>query len=305
MNNKLTLIFIIILISTSLYAQKTKESKELIRNINKLNTSKATTVELSERIKETIYLTRSWVFIDKSPEAENKKTLINLQDSKIPLTIEHLNALSINWTEANKQLYEGIKIELEKLIYKEKYVMNLLNSFESYNDPLTIFEVVPMVEQNGEVLEQFKIVELKLGILIKSLTSELQVYLPPLTSNTQKNDENPKQLLIKEYYFNTGIKDKISGFSYNERSKIPSSLYETDKEAYYEKYNIINQYLNPDSLVSDIYYLIDKTVSEDELHELNKMYRDPEKKKLIILNAGLQIKIDLYLLEQVKKITNE
>jgi methyl-accepting chemotaxis protein len=137
---------------TSTTLQKSEKVNERIRTVQNPSTDNLN--DLINLIENSRMLIRSWVFIDKKPETSDKLRLVELHEEEFPEIDSSLTALSDHWSNAGEQeLYLKISKTIQDTLFpKHKYIMGLLNSFESYDDPLTIFEVVPMVEEGGEVM---------------------------------------------------------------------------------------------------------------------------------------------------------
>lgn len=110
--------------------------------------------ELSDMVKETRMLIRSWVFIDKKPETPDKIALKSIHAEKFPAIDSAMADISKNWKDDSlRNEYTAIATAIRDTLFpKHQYLMNMLGSFESYDDPLVVFEVVPMVEEGGEII---------------------------------------------------------------------------------------------------------------------------------------------------------
>ncbi len=137
---------------TSTTLQKSERVNERIRTVQ--NPSTENLNELINIIENSRMLIRSWVFIDKKPETADKLNLVEIHQEEFPSVDSSLTALSEYWNnEEEREAYLKISTTIRDTLFpKHKYIMGLLNAFESYDDPLTIFEVVPMVEEGGEVM---------------------------------------------------------------------------------------------------------------------------------------------------------
>ncbi|NJM15481.1 MAG: GAF domain-containing protein [Bacteroidales bacterium] len=156
---KIALGFGIITIAVIVNAMLTRS---ILNNNSKVNNKINTVYEpssmylnqLEEAIKNTRMLIRSWVFIDKKPESADKTALKEIHENIFPHVDSALMALSESWNENEKELYQNVATTIKDTLFpRHQYIMSLLNSFESYDDPLVIFEVIPMVEEGGEVME--------------------------------------------------------------------------------------------------------------------------------------------------------
>ncbi len=110
--------------------------------------------ELVSLVEESRMLIRSWVFIDKKPETPDKVKLVKIHEEDFPKVDSSLTVLSDYWdVDSISDEYFDIRTTIRDTLFpKHQYIMGLLNTFESYDDPLTYFEVVPMVEEGGEIM---------------------------------------------------------------------------------------------------------------------------------------------------------
>ena len=110
--------------------------------------------QLASLVEESRMLVRSWVFIDKKPETPDKINLVKIHEEEFPKVDSSLTVLSEQWgNDTIRDEYFNIATTIRDTLFpRHQYIMGLLNSFESYDDPLTIFEVVPMVEEGGEIM---------------------------------------------------------------------------------------------------------------------------------------------------------
>jgi methyl-accepting chemotaxis protein len=97
-------------------------------------------------------LIRSWVFIDRQPGTADKIILEDLLSKGYPKLVEDFKAIKDSWSEENRQAIEKLIHKTDSLILKHRYIMSSLNSFEAYDDVMVIFEVEPMVQEEGEVI---------------------------------------------------------------------------------------------------------------------------------------------------------
>ena len=69
-------------------------------------------------------------------------------NSKLNLAIIQANLV---WEDPEQNRQQFQKTIKDTLFIQHKNIMELLNSFESYEDPMIIFEVNPLVEESGEI----------------------------------------------------------------------------------------------------------------------------------------------------------
>ncbi|SMO58014.1 Methyl-accepting chemotaxis protein [Saccharicrinis carchari] len=110
-------------------------------------------------------LIKSWVFIDRQPGTADKLTLENLHANDYPSVIKELDANKTNWDKADQATFDAIKLKTDSLFQRHQYVMSSLNTFEAYDDVMIIFDVEPMVGEDGEIMEKSNAIIKELEIL--------------------------------------------------------------------------------------------------------------------------------------------
>ncbi|MCB2197255.1 MAG: HAMP domain-containing protein [Bacteroidetes bacterium] len=111
--------------------------------------------ELKKLLVDSKMLIKNWVYIDKQENTPNKIRLRNIHDEEFPNTLKALDNLSENWEKEYKETFHQVeKLIIDTITPLHKNVMSQLNSFESYDDLMVIFEVTPLVEEQGEIMVQ-------------------------------------------------------------------------------------------------------------------------------------------------------
>ncbi len=111
--------------------------------------------ELNSSIFNSKMLIKSWVHIDKLDDTYDKNKLRALHSTDYPRIMDSLMGLSKYWdNDTLETLLKDINTTITDTLFpKHQYIMSQLNDFVSYEDPFVVFEVTPMVEENGEVME--------------------------------------------------------------------------------------------------------------------------------------------------------
>ncbi|MFW5916493.1 MAG: GAF domain-containing protein, partial [Bacteroidota bacterium] len=66
---------------------------------------------------------------------------------------EEITQLSEDWEEQERENYQEIYSSIKDTLFtRHKDIMHKLDSFESYNDPMLLFEITPEVEYDGEII---------------------------------------------------------------------------------------------------------------------------------------------------------
>jgi methyl-accepting chemotaxis protein len=104
-------------------------------------------------VSDSRMLIKSWVYIDKISDTPDKLKLKKLHSVDYPLVIDTLKTLGAMWSEEHRNTLAEIDGMISDTLFpKHQYIMDQLNSFESYDDPFVVFEVTPMTEDGGEVM---------------------------------------------------------------------------------------------------------------------------------------------------------
>jgi methyl-accepting chemotaxis protein len=109
---------------------------------------------LYEQVNNSKMLIRSWVFIDKKGDSRDKQELRQLHEQKVPAINDQVVRLMSKWTPEQKKAYSHVySLITDSLFAQHKEIMNSLSDFESYNNALMLFEVIPKVEEGGEIMK--------------------------------------------------------------------------------------------------------------------------------------------------------
>jgi methyl-accepting chemotaxis protein len=148
------IVFIAFLVNSFIMINNSLQNKELNESITGLYTPSTNNLsQLRQVVVDSKMLIKNWVHIDKQSGTADKLRLRRLHDSIFPGVIEELNTLAPQWEPESQAYFNSIKQTInDSLIPRHKEVMSQLNSFESYDDALVIFEVTPLVEEGGVIM---------------------------------------------------------------------------------------------------------------------------------------------------------
>ncbi len=116
------------------------------------NPSEQKLQQFGDMVSNAKSLIKSWVFVDRQPGTSDKQRLETLISDEYPQLVSDLEVLKSNWSKEYQESMAQIEHKTDSLFEKLKYVMTSLNSFESYDDVMVIFEVEPMVQEDGEII---------------------------------------------------------------------------------------------------------------------------------------------------------
>lgn len=155
---KLFLCFGILIVALSLLlvviSVTTIKSKKINNSITELYTPSLELLhELEAELTNSKMLIKNWVFIEKKDETPDKLRLINLHQEILPNLFSAGKEYASGWTPGERNSFHSLqKLVTDSLVAQQQVIMDKLNSLGSYNDPLVMFEVVPMVEESGPIM---------------------------------------------------------------------------------------------------------------------------------------------------------
>ena len=147
-------VFIALLVNAFIMINNSINNKQLNESITGLYTPSTNNLsKLRQVVVDSKMLIKNWVYIDKQSGTADKLRLRRLHDSIFPAVINNLDALAPRWDERSQQSFSTIKTTIQdSLVPRHQEIMGKLNTFESYDDALVIFEVTPLVEEGGVIM---------------------------------------------------------------------------------------------------------------------------------------------------------
>ncbi len=176
-----------ILINMILTIVTTSKNASLNREVSEIYGPSQTNLnELSNMVVNSKMLIKNWVFIDKKADTPDKIKLKDLHD-KIFLEVKSkLDELSKSnkWSDEDKATYQKVVVAInDSLFTKHKEIMAKLKDFASYDDPLVIFDIIPLVEEGGTVMKLTDNILASLDLLIKGQTIKVDEARQQMTSS--------------------------------------------------------------------------------------------------------------------------
>jgi methyl-accepting chemotaxis protein len=113
-------------------------------------------VELSNIVTNSKMLIKNWVFVERKQDTPDKLRLKKIQDEDYPRVKAALDQLSTSskWDKEEVELYQKVTKTLsDSLFAKQKEIMIRLSDFTSYDDPMVVFEINPLVDEGGQVIK--------------------------------------------------------------------------------------------------------------------------------------------------------
>ncbi|MDY6801202.1 MAG: GAF domain-containing protein [Bacteroidota bacterium] len=131
--------------------------------------------ELSNLMISSKMLIKNWVYIDKKQDTPDKIRLKDLHQKNFPEIHKEIEKLSGQWEEDKQERYNEIYTTIQDTLFPlHQKVMNSLSTFESYDDAFVLmFEIYPLVEEDGELITLSDEIIEKLNQLSKQLDQKV------------------------------------------------------------------------------------------------------------------------------------
>jgi len=100
---------------------------------------------------------------DNTPDKNMLRSIHNVKYNEIKSS---LNEISSKWDKADLIILTEFVLSTDSLFAEQKSVMSSLNSFESYEDPMIVMEIKPMMDEGGSIVLQTERVLRNLDLLI-------------------------------------------------------------------------------------------------------------------------------------------
>ncbi|MFP4023783.1 MAG: methyl-accepting chemotaxis protein [Thiohalospira sp.] len=121
--------------------------------IETYNPSTNNLTQLRKLLVDSKMLIKNWVYIEKQDNTPDKILLKDVLESKLPVTLSQLKKLSVHWNKENKDLLKTVETVInDSIVPLHHKVIEQLNTFESYDDIMVMFEVMPLVEEQGDII---------------------------------------------------------------------------------------------------------------------------------------------------------
>ncbi len=130
------------------------DSRELNKNISEVyQPSEAQLVKLHDMVNSSQALVKSWVFVDKVSDTPDKQRLKQMHEKTLPELIQALSLLSDHWEPQDQQAFRSISFFIRDTLFARHHIIiDRLNSIDKYNDANVMFDIIPMVSDNGEIV---------------------------------------------------------------------------------------------------------------------------------------------------------
>jgi methyl-accepting chemotaxis protein len=131
--------------SSALVYNAVNNSQEIISNLYAGKSEDVVTLDsFNELITKSKEYTFNWVYV--GTKEDTKVLLIEIHESKYAEIKQSLESIMTNWSQETKDTLITVLTSFDEVINAQSSVMGSLSSFESYNDPLTMFETEDLME---------------------------------------------------------------------------------------------------------------------------------------------------------------
>jgi len=129
--------------------------------------------EFNNLITKSKEYTFNWVYV--GTKEDTKVMLIEIHDTRYDAIKSKLETIMADWSQETKDTLTSLITNFDEVIAAQASVMQSLSSFESYNDPLTMFEtedlmestIAPTTEQLTKTLDRLIAIKSTEGATIK------------------------------------------------------------------------------------------------------------------------------------------
>lgn len=141
-------IMLFILFSIVLLERNKSFTDNLIHDIAPGNLA---STELFTAVLSSKSLIKNWVFVDLKSNTPEKKKLKILHYQVLPNLLDEFIKHTAEWNQEEKALIHNIVASInDSLIPQHLYIMNTLNQFDDYSNPMIMMQIMPLVEQEDD-----------------------------------------------------------------------------------------------------------------------------------------------------------
>jgi len=179
----------VIILNSSI--KNSKLNHEITENYNP---SQDNLSELRRLLSDSKILIKNWVYIEKQEGTPDKLKLSDLHSTELPNTLSDLKLLSENWEDKNKNLLKKVEVLItDSITPMHNTVMSQLSTFESYDDLMVMFEIMPMVEEQGDIMVK---TNKAIGILDDLILNQSELTSKAISKMENSFKNFPKTVLI-------------------------------------------------------------------------------------------------------------
>jgi len=113
----------------------------------------------AQKLNDLVYLItnskmliKNWIYIDKK-DTKDKERLRELHITRYPEVKRALEPLVNQWSKPDQTDYANLIKSIDTLFGYHQEIMSQLNSFDSYENIMVMFVIMPRVDEKGDVIE--------------------------------------------------------------------------------------------------------------------------------------------------------
>jgi PAS domain S-box-containing protein len=160
------LVFAVLVSSVLTYSTLLKSIRINDKTANIYTPSVNTLQDFKIMIIDSKTLIGNWISTQSNDITPEKNKLRKIHDIKYKELKGDLSKISVKWDKVDLVMLQAIILSTDSLFAEQKTVMSSLNSFESYEDPLIVMEIKPMMDEGGSIVLQTERIINKLDVII-------------------------------------------------------------------------------------------------------------------------------------------
>lgn len=150
-----SLLLVVIINGVVTYSTSNANRKLNTDIINIYNPSMTSLQECKAMVNNSQMLIKNWVFIEVVSDTPDKKKLQNMHEVQFPKLQNELLTISKYWTEEEQAMLNVILTGISDTLFRDhKEIMHALREFSDYEDLMVKWEINPMVEDGGQVIDE-------------------------------------------------------------------------------------------------------------------------------------------------------
>ena len=167
-------ITIAVIISFIFIINTFNKSKKITEdNISIYTPSESLINELNTLISDSKMLVKNWVFIEKQTNTPDKQEFQKLQSEVYPNLKNKIEPKVSYWDTQSQNIYSNICKSIEDTLFPlHSKVIESLSTFESYEDPMVVFAINPMVMDGGDIIITTKNIVKKISQLQANISKK-------------------------------------------------------------------------------------------------------------------------------------
>jgi methyl-accepting chemotaxis protein len=123
--------------------------------LNIYNPSLTGLQECNAMVTSSQMLIKNWVFIERTQDTPDKKKLQNMHNVQFPKLQNELLEISKKWEPEERKKLEVILAGINDTLFVDhKEIMRRLHSLADYDDLMVTWDINPMVEEGGQVIDE-------------------------------------------------------------------------------------------------------------------------------------------------------